>query len=79
SVVVALIDNLLFPIFVGNRLRLHTVLMFIAIVGGLVVFGAAGLVLGPVVLAAAIVLLEIWRERTAGAGGSRRYLRSDAQ
>ena len=31
SVVVALIDNLLYPIFVGNKLRLHTLLVFIAI------------------------------------------------
>lgn len=65
SVVVALIDNLLYPIFVGSKLRLHTLLVFIAIVGGLLAFGASGLVLGPLVLAVAIAALEIWRERTA--------------
>lgn len=65
SVVVALIDNLLYPIFVGSKLRLHTLLVFIAIVGGLLAFGASGLVLGPLVLAVAIAAVEIWRERTA--------------
>ena len=64
-VVDALIDNLLYPIFVGNKLRLHTLLVFIAIVGGLLVFGASGLVLGPVVLAITIAAMEIWRDRTA--------------
>jgi predicted PurR-regulated permease PerM len=66
SVVVALIDNLLYPIFMGDRLRLHTVPVFVAVVGGLVLFGGAGLVLGPLVLAVAVALLEVWRERTRG-------------
>lgn len=66
SVVVALIDNLLYPIFVGDQLRLHTVPVFVAVVGGLVLFGAAGLVLGPLVLAVTVALLEVWRERTRG-------------
>lgn len=65
SVVVALIDNLLYPVLVGNRLRLHTLLVFIAIVGGLLMFGASGLVLGPGVLAITIAAMDIWHERTA--------------
>jgi predicted PurR-regulated permease PerM len=66
TVIVGLIDNLLYPILVGKRLRLHTVPVFFAIVGGLAVFGAAGLILGPVVLALTNAILEIWRRRTAG-------------
>ena len=65
SVVIALIDNLLYPLFVGNRLRLHTLLVFIAILGGLLLFGTVGLILGPMVLAVALAILDIWRERTA--------------
>ena len=65
SIVVAMIDNLLYPILVKDRLRLHTVPVFVSIVGGLVVFGAAGVVLGPVVLAITVALIEIWRRRTA--------------
>ncbi|MGB7815118.1 MAG: AI-2E family transporter [Methylotenera sp.] len=63
--VVGTIDNLLRPIFVGNRLKLHTVLAFMSIVGGLVLFGPAGLILGPVVLTVTIALLEIWLTRTS--------------
>ena len=63
--VVALVDNLLYPVLVGNRLRLHTVPVFIAIVGGLALFGASGVILGPVALAITIALVDVWRRRTA--------------
>jgi predicted PurR-regulated permease PerM len=62
--VVGTIDNLLRPILVGNRLKLHTVLAFISVVGGLILFGPAGLIVGPVVLTVTTVLLEIWNKRT---------------
>ncbi|MEO8001252.1 MAG: AI-2E family transporter [Arenimonas sp.] len=62
--VVGTIDNLLRPILVGNRLKLHTVPVFISVVGGLVVFGPSGLILGPMVLTITMVLLEIWTERS---------------
>lgn len=63
SIVVGGIDNLLYPILVGNRLKLHTVPAFIAIVGGLFVFGPSGLILGPVALTVTLLLVEIWQER----------------
>ena len=50
GVVVGGIDNLMYPILVGNRLKLHTIPAFMAIVGGLIVFGPSGLILGPVTL-----------------------------
>jgi predicted PurR-regulated permease PerM len=63
ALVVGTIDNLLRPIFVGNRLKLHTMLSFLSVVGGLMLFGAAGLILGPVILIITITLLEIWFHR----------------
>jgi len=62
-VVVGTIDNLLRPILVGNRLKIHTLLAFMSVVGGLIQFGPAGLILGPAVLAFTTVLLEIWSGR----------------
>jgi predicted PurR-regulated permease PerM len=61
---IGLIDNLLYPILVGNRLRQHTVIAFLSILGGLAVFGATGIVLGPVIVALTFFLLEVWRRRT---------------
>ncbi len=43
---------------------MHTVAIFIAIMGGLVAFGAAGLIVGPVVLAITLALLQVWRQHT---------------
>lgn len=65
TIVVGLIDNLLYPVFVGQRLRMHTLLAFFAIVGGLAVFGASGIILGPVALAITIALVDVWERRTA--------------
>jgi predicted PurR-regulated permease PerM len=65
--VVSTIDNLLRPVFVGNRLKLHTILVFMSVIGGLLQFGPAGLILGPVTLAVTITLLEIWLKRTSDA------------
>jgi len=63
AVVVGGIDNLLLPMLVGSRLKQHTLLAFLSVVGGLMVFGASGLILGPVVLTLTTVLLEVWREQ----------------
>ncbi|HEY9058581.1 MAG TPA: AI-2E family transporter, partial [Aurantimonas sp.] len=63
AAVVGSIDNILRPIFVGDRLRLHTVPAFISMIGGLVLFGMAGLILGPLAVTITILLIEIWAER----------------
>ena len=52
-------NNLLYPILVGNRLKLHSVLVLLSVVGGMILFGPAGLILGPVVLTVTAVLLEV--------------------
>jgi predicted PurR-regulated permease PerM len=52
------VDNLLGPILVGTTLRLHTLLMFISILGGIAAFGASGVVLGPLTVAIIVALFE---------------------
>lgn len=58
------VDNLLGPVLVGTTLRMHTLLIFFAVVGGMAAFGASGIVLGPVTLAVTVSLLDIWESRT---------------
>jgi predicted PurR-regulated permease PerM len=65
TIAIGLIDNLLYPILVGSRLRLHTLPVFIAILGGVALFGAAGAILGPVVLAITEALIHVWQRRGA--------------
>lgn len=61
--VVSLIDNVLYPLLVAGELRLHTLAVFFAMLGGLIAFGVSGVVLGPVILAVTYGLLELWRIR----------------
>lgn len=63
SIVIGLIDNILLPLLMKNRVAMHTVPVFIAAMGGLFAFGATGIVLGPLVLALAFALIEVWRRR----------------
>ncbi|HEY0262912.1 MAG TPA: AI-2E family transporter [Granulicella sp.] len=65
GLVVSLIDNILYPILVGPRLRAHPVAIFVSIIGGAAVFGVPGIVLGPIVFTAADTLLAIHRARRA--------------
>lgn len=66
TVVIGSVDNLLYPVLVGDRVRLHTLLVFFSVVGGLMLFGAAGLVLGPAAVVVTEALIEVWRRRTGG-------------
>jgi predicted PurR-regulated permease PerM len=61
------IDNLLGPVLVGSTLHLHTILMFFSIIGGLAAFGPSGIVLGPVIIAVAVALTELWEHSSTRA------------
>jgi predicted PurR-regulated permease PerM len=65
--IVGTIDNLLKPIFIGTRLRLPVLFLFFSILGGLGLFGALGLILGPVVFALLAALLDLYMKEYAKA------------
>lgn len=65
GIVVGGIDNVLRPMFIGNRLRLHTIPAFISIIGGLVLFGAPGFILGPLAATMTLLLVEFWMRHEA--------------
>jgi len=66
--VLSLVDNFLYPVLVGNQIRLHTLLIFFSTLGGLAVFGLLGFVLGPVIAALSLTLIRVTSEYY-GAGG----------
>ena len=66
--VVSGIDNVLRPRLVAGRVGLSELSMFFALLGGLSVFGALGVVLGPVVFATAAAIVETLREPTTATG-----------
>jgi predicted PurR-regulated permease PerM len=70
TLVIGMIDNFLRPKLVGSRTRLHELLIFFSVLGGLNVFGVLGVVLGPVVMALTLSLIDVYR--TAGRSSNTR-------
>src|SRR5262249_41405887 len=50
-IVVGLVDNLLKPLFIRGGLELHGAVIFFSLIGGLAIFGALGLIAGPLIVA----------------------------
>ncbi len=64
--VIGMVDNFLRPKLVGERTRLHELLIFFSVLGGLQVFGVLGLVLGPAIVAITLALLDIVKQAGTG-------------
>ncbi len=62
ALVIGSIDNFLRPKLVGEKTKLHELLIFFSVLGGLQVFGVLGLVVGPVIVAVTLALLDVFRE-----------------
>lgn len=61
SVAVGLIDNIVSPKLVGAQTKLHPLLVLFSVLGGLQLFGFIGFLLGPIIMAMFVALLEIYR------------------
>ncbi len=56
------IEYLFKPRLVGERVKMHTLLVFLSIVGGLKLFGVMGIIYGPLVVTAFLTLTDIYRD-----------------
>jgi predicted PurR-regulated permease PerM len=54
------VEYLLKPKFVGSQVKMHTLLVFLAILGGMSIFGLLGIIYGPLVVTAFLTLTEIY-------------------
>jgi predicted PurR-regulated permease PerM len=63
TLVISTLDNFLYPILVGAQLRQHSAIIFLALLGGVWLFGISGLILGPVIFSMMASLLTIWHAR----------------
>jgi predicted PurR-regulated permease PerM len=59
--VVSQSDNLLRPIIISSRTKIHTLVLFFSIVGGLKAFGLLGILLGPVIASVVFTFVEIYK------------------
>ncbi|MFH1188683.1 MAG: AI-2E family transporter [bacterium] len=58
--VISTIDNILRPKLVGRDTQMHPLLVFFATLGGIAVFGIAGFLIGPIIMALFLALWEIY-------------------
>ncbi|WP_417488763.1 AI-2E family transporter [Maricaulis sp.] len=66
AVVVSTSDNILRPMLVGKDAKMSDLMVLISTLGGLAMFGAVGIILGPVIAALFTSVWFIFREAFAG-------------
>jgi predicted PurR-regulated permease PerM len=59
-------DNIVKPLVMRGRVKVHPVLLLLSILGGVQAMGPVGLILGPVFIAIFLAVLHIYREEFQG-------------
>jgi predicted PurR-regulated permease PerM len=54
------IEYLFKPILVGEKVKMHTLLVFLSIIGGLKLFGILGIIYGPLIVTTFLTLTDIY-------------------
>lgn len=67
-----LVDNVMRPWMISGRARLSGLIVFISVLGGIGVFGMLGVVMGPIVVAAAASVLDLYALRSRELSGHAR-------
>jgi predicted PurR-regulated permease PerM len=61
ALVVGSVDNLLRPILVGRDTKMHELMIFFSTLSGLLLFGAMGFIIGPILAALFLTIWDIFR------------------
>ena len=64
TLVISTVDNFLRPKLIMNQTKLHELFVFFSVLGGMKVFGLLGIVMGPLVLAISLGLLETFKSNS---------------
>ncbi|MCX5799017.1 MAG: AI-2E family transporter [Proteobacteria bacterium] len=59
--VISMVDNILRPLIIRGKMKMPTLAIFFSILGGIKLFGFIGLIMGPLVLALFVSVVEILR------------------
>jgi predicted PurR-regulated permease PerM len=57
------LDNVLRPMIVSQRVKISSSIVIIGMIGGFFLFGILGFILGPLILAYLLIILEIYRKK----------------
>jgi predicted PurR-regulated permease PerM len=59
--VISTIDNLLRPYFIENRTKMSFIILFFSVLGGIKLAGLLGVIMGPLIVALFVSVIEIFR------------------
>ncbi len=57
------VDNVVKPKMVGTQVHMHTLLVFLSILGGMTVYGIMGIIYGPLIITAFLTLSDIYLKK----------------
>lgn len=60
GLVICTLDNLMRPRLVGRDTKMHDLLIFFSTLGGIVLFGIVGFILGPIIAAVFVTVIDIY-------------------
>lgn len=60
TIIVSQVDNVIRPLLISGKTSLHPLLLFFTIMGGIYLFGLLGLVVGPMIAACFVILLNVF-------------------
>lgn len=63
ALIISSVDNIIKPIVIGGRTKLHILMVFFSVLGGIKFFGFIGFILGPIIIALCLSVFEMYRER----------------
>lgn len=72
AAIAILTENWFKPLFMGNRLRINSLLVLFSIIGGMTAFGMAGIFYGPLIVSIFLTFVHLYQKRYAeppGGGG----------
>lgn len=61
ALAVGLVDNFIGPKLIGGSAKLHPVLVLLAVVGGIQFFGFLGFLIGPIIMAVFVAMVDMYR------------------
>jgi predicted PurR-regulated permease PerM len=64
--IVSMIDNLIKPLVLRGRVKIHPILLALGIIGGCVWMGPAGIIVGPLVVVLMMAMLKIYQREFIG-------------
>jgi predicted PurR-regulated permease PerM len=56
-----MIDNVVRPLIVKEKVKMPLILVFFSILGGISLFGLIGIIMGPLIVALFVSVVEIFR------------------